>query len=244
MDKITDIASKYNLAVVEDTAHSIDSYYKDKILGSLGIFSAFSFHETKNIISGEGGLLAVNDEKYIKRAEIIREKGTNRSAFFRGEIDKYRWVDIGSSYLPSEIISAFLYAQLENIEKIQKKRIKLWNTYNTLLKALAEKELISLPYIPDYATVNGHLYYILCSNLKTRTKLINYLKKYNILSVFHYLPLHLSPFFKNKHDGRKLSNAVKFANRLLRLPLYYELSETDVIYITNKINDFYKSYKV
>lgn len=235
------IANRYNLAVVEDTAHSIDSYYKKRILGSFGLFSAFSFHETKNIISGEGGLLVVNDEKYIKRAEIIREKGTNRSAFFRGEIDKYRWVDIGSSYLPSEIISAFLYAQLENIDKIQKKRIKLWNTYNTLLKDLAEKELISLPHIPEYATVNGHLYYILCSNFKTRTKLINHLKKNNILAVFHYLPLHLSPFFKNKHDGRALPNAVKFANRLLRLPLYYELTETNVNYIASKIHDFYKS---
>jgi dTDP-4-amino-4,6-dideoxygalactose transaminase len=240
MDEIVEIGKKYNLHIVEDAAQSLDSYYKGRSLGSLGALSAFSFHESKNVISGEGGMIVLNNDEYIKRAEIVREKGTNRSAFFRGEVEKYGWVDIGSSYLPSEIISAFLYAQLESLEKIQQKRISLWKNYYELLKPLEEEGLIDLPYIPEYATNNGHLFYIICKSLKQRTNLIEYLKSNNIFAVFHYLPLHKSEFYKNKHDGRELPNADKYSDQLLRLPMYYELSTDNIAFITEMIKDFYK----
>jgi dTDP-4-amino-4,6-dideoxygalactose transaminase len=239
MDKILKTAKKHDLFIIEDAAHSIDSYYKNQPLGSLGHLSAFSFHETKNIISGEGGMLVINDKRFRKRAEIIWEKGTNRSAFFRGEVAKYGWVDIGSSFLPSEITAAFLYAQLENINKIQKKRLDLWKHYYNNLKILDENGSIILPDIPGYATNNGHLFYILCRNLKERTALIDHLKKQSILAVFHYQSLHRSPYFKSKHDGRVLKNADKFTNTLLRLPLYYDLTFDDVNFISQKIKDFY-----
>lgn len=184
----------------------------------------------------------INDDRFSKRAEIIWEKGTNRSAFFRGEVAKYGWVDIGSSFLPSELTAAFLYAQLENIEKIQNKRINLWNHYYKNLKVLEEKGLIRLPYIPDYATNNGHLFYILCRSLKERTALTNYLKKHGIMAVFHYQSLHRSPFYSRKHDGRKLPNADSYTKRLLRLPLYFELSIKSISYISNMIKKFYGMY--
>jgi dTDP-4-amino-4,6-dideoxygalactose transaminase len=228
MDAINDIAKRNNLFVVEDAAHSIDSYYKGKSLGSFGNLAAFSFHETKNVISGEGGMLVINDERFIKRAETIREKGTNRSAFFRGEVDKYNWVDIGSSFLPSDIIAAFLYAQLENLKNIQEKRILLWNQYYSRLKELANKGFFELPWLPDYATNNGHMFYLVCRNAGERQALIEYLKKEDILSVFHYLSLHLSPYFKDKHDGRELKNSDRYSETLLRLPLYFNLAEEDV----------------
>lgn len=239
MDKIMELASTYNLYVIEDAAQAIDSYYisktgKKKALGSIGHLAAFSFHETKNIISGEGGMLVVNDDRLIPRAEIIWEKGTNRASFFRGEVNKYGWVDTGSSFLPSEIISAFLWAQLENLQKIQDKRKLIWNTY---YDCLSKKDFpnFSLPEIPDYATNNAHMFYLVFNSLEARTAIISKLKEHNILSVFHYLSLHNSEFYRNKHDGRNLINSDKFTDCLLRLPLYYELELEQVKFIANLI---------
>jgi dTDP-4-amino-4,6-dideoxygalactose transaminase len=237
MDKIMALAKKYKLWVVEDAAQAIDSYYKGRPLGSIGHLAAFSFHETKNIIAGEGGMLAINDDQFVERAEIIREKGTNRSKFFRGEIDKYGWVDIGSSYLPSEIIAAFLYAQLENIGQIQEKRKALWNRYFYNLTKLADTHEISLPQLDDFASNNAHMFYIVCSSLKEREGLIDHLKKNNILSVFHYLSLHSSPYFSDKHDMRELPFSDRYSNCLLRLPLYYNLSLQEVDEICFRIED-------
>lgn len=239
MDKIMDIANKHNLLVVEDAAQGIDSYYKSRPLGSIGHLAAFSFHETKNIISGEGGMLVINDEKFIRRAEILWEKGTNRAEFFRGEVNKYGWVDIGSSFLPSEVIAAFLWAQLEHLEQIQAKRIKLWNTYYELLAPIAEAGAFSLPNIPEYATNNAHMFYLVCSNLEERTRLISTLKSEGILAVFHYLSLHSSPYYQDKHDGRTLPNCDHYADCLVRLPMFYELEEKDVIKICDTIKNFY-----
>ncbi|WP_291723541.1 dTDP-4-amino-4,6-dideoxygalactose transaminase [Bernardetia sp.] len=241
MDKIMAVANKYNLFVIEDAAQAIDSFYKGKPLGSIGHLAAFSFHETKNIISGEGGMLIINDEKFIKRAEIIREKGTNRSAFFRGEIDKYGWVDVGSSFLPSDIIAAFLYAQLENLEDIQSRRKYIWNTYYEGLKELDEKGLVKLPKVSSYATNNAHMFYLVCENVEERSALIQTLKKNNINAVFHYLSLHKSPFYKDKHDGRKLQNCDKYADSLVRLPFYYELTEVQIQTIITQINLFFST---
>jgi len=243
MDVILKMARKHNIAVVEDAAQAIDSFYKGRPLGSLGQFAAFSFHETKNVISGEGGMLIINDEKYIKRGEIVREKGTNRSAFFRGEIDKYSWVDIGSSFLPSDIIAAFLYAQLENLEKIQTKRRAIWSLYYNGLKPLEEKGYIRLPVIPGYATNNAHMFYILCEDLEERNNLIQYMKHKGILAIFHYLPLHKSPFYKERHDGRNLPNAQRYADCLVRLPMYYELDEEDVGRVIQNVISFFRNYK-
>jgi dTDP-4-amino-4,6-dideoxygalactose transaminase len=243
MDAIMDIASRHKLHVIEDAAHSVDSFYKGRPLGSFGSLAAFSFHETKNVISGEGGMLVINDESFIKRAEIIREKGTNRSAFFRGEVDKYNWVDIGSSFLPSDIIAAFLYAQLENLDKIQERRISLWHQYYDGLKGLSEKGFIRLPVIPDYAVNNGHMFYIICRSQEERQELISFMKSADILPTFHYLSLHKSPFFEGKHDGRLLVNSDNFTEKLLRMPLYYELSDEGVKFITGKIKEFYAERK-
>lgn len=242
MDLISHVAGSYNIFVVEDAAQSIESFYKGKPLGSIGQFAAFSFHETKNIISGEGGMLVINDEQFIRRAEIIREKGTNRSAFFRGEVDKYGWVDIGSSFLPSDIIAAFLYAQIEHLENIQKKRRYLWNLYYARLKPLEDRGVLKLPHIPDYATNNAHMFYVICGSLEERTSIIDYLKKNDIMAVFHYLSLHESLFYKEKHDGRGLPNADRYSDCLLRLPLYYELTESDVEYIADKMKMYFCSY--
>jgi dTDP-4-amino-4,6-dideoxygalactose transaminase len=240
MEKLMAISKKHDLFLVEDAALSIGSNYKGKPLGSFGHLSAYSFHETKNIISGEGGALIINDERFIERAEIIREKGTNRSKFFRGETDKYNWVDIGSSFLPSEIISAFLFAQLEHLQDILKQRIRLWERYYLELKPLEEKNKIKLPYIPEYANKNGQLFYILCKDLKERTSLIKYLENKKIKAVFHYLPLHLSPYYLDKHDGRELPVSVNFSDRILRLPLFYSLNEKDQFYIIESIFKFYE----
>ncbi|MGM9831113.1 MAG: dTDP-4-amino-4,6-dideoxygalactose transaminase [Paludibacteraceae bacterium] len=234
MERIMDIANRHNLIVVEDAAQAIDSYYvsphtgERRALGTIGHLSAFSFHETKNIISGEGGMLGINDERFIRRAEIIWEKGTNRAEFFRGEVNKYGWVDTGSSFLPSEVIAAFLWAQLEDMEVIQNKRKSLWNLYYELLKPLEEKRGIRLPDIPDYATNNAHMFYLVCHNLEERTKLIKVLKENGVLAVFHYLSLHSSPFYITKHDGRILSECERYADCLVRLPLYFDLTEDDV----------------
>ena len=211
-----------------------------KALGSIGHLAAFSFHETKNIISGEGGMLAINDEQFINRAEIIWEKGTNRSAFFRGEVDKYGWVDIGSSFLPSEIIAAFLWAQLENLEKIQNTRKAHWESYNSILSGWAKQHEISLPELPHYATNNAHMFYLVCDSLATRSALIAYLKSKDIHAVFHYLSLHKSPFYHDKHDGRNLEMTDFYSDTLLRLPMFYDLSEENIKLIVNSIKEFFK----
>lgn len=235
MNKILRIANKYDILVVEDAAQAIDSYFKGRPLGSIGHMAAFSFHETKNVIAGEGGLIAINDERFIHRAEIIWEKGTNRAEFFRGEVNKYNWVDIGSSFLPSEIVAAFLWAQLENLDMIQAKRKIIWDEYYRLLKPLADKSKFKLPKIPDYATNNGHMFYIVCNNIEERTALIGKLKDNGVGAVFHYLSLHSSPYYVEKHDSRELPNCDMFANCLLRLPMFYELEIKDVNLICNMI---------
>ena len=233
MDVIMDIAKRHNLFVIEDAAQAIDSYFtgKDgvkKALGSIGHLAAFSFHETKNIISGEGGMLAINDEQFCDRAEVIWEKGTNRSAFFRGDVDKYGWVDIGSSFLPSEIIAAFLWAQLENLKKIQEKRKVIWNNYFDKLSNWANENNIKLPTIPSYATNNAHMFFLTCNSLEQRTAIIQKLREADILAVFHYLSLHSSPYYSDKHDGRMLPETDRFSDCLIRLPLFYEL-ESDLV---------------
>lgn len=229
MDKIIQIANKHNLFVIEDAAQAIDSYYTGndgikRALGSIGHLAAFSFHETKNVISGEGGMLAINDERFMERAEIIWEKGTNRSAFFRGEVNKYGWVDIGSSFLPSEIIAAFLWAQLENLDHIQNRRKEIWNWYDANVQKLWGSEFkFTTPVIPSYATNNAHMYYLMFEEPEERTRFIEKLKTRNIHAVFHYLSLHKSEFYIHKHDGRCLPQSDKCTNSLVRLPLYYEL---------------------
>jgi dTDP-4-amino-4,6-dideoxygalactose transaminase len=250
MDKIMEIANRYGLYVVEDAAQAIDSYYNSSgdlgkksstvthPLGSIGHLGAFSFHETKNINAGEGGLLAINDERFIKRAEIIWEKGTNRAEFFRGEVNKYGWVDTGSSFLPSELTAAYLWAQLENIDKIQVKRKKIWDRYYDGLKYLDKNTGIELPVIPSFAMQNGHLFYLVCKNLNQRTSLIKYLKSMGIEAVFHYLSLHKSEFYKNKHDKRELKNCDRYADCLVRLPFYYEMNDNDLNKIITTIHKF------
>lgn len=242
MDSIMDIANRHNLFVIEDAAQAIDSFYigRDgikKALGSIGHLATFSFHETKNIISGEGGMLVINDTQFSNRAEIIWEKGTNRSAFFRGEVDKYSWVDIGSSFLPSDIIAAFLWAQINQLEKIQEKRKSIWNRYNNGLKKIVENNGYKLPIINNYATNNGHIFYLIFNTLEERASCIRRLKDKRIYAVFHYLSLHKSPFYIDKHDGRDLYWSEYYSDRLLRLPLFYELTNEDVDYIINVINN-------
>lgn len=239
MDKIMALAEKYNLLVVEDAAQAIDSFYKGRPLGSIGHLGAFSFHETKNISSGEGGALLVNDERFMKRAEIIWEKGTNRAEFYRGEVDKYGWVDIGSSFLPSDITAAFLLAQLEEIDNIQKKRLEIWEGYRRNLKSLEDKGLIRLPFVPEGALHNAHMFYILCKSAKERNNLLDYLKGRGILAIFHYLPLHKSAFYKDKHDGRELLQCNEYAETIVRLPLYYDLKKEEVDYISKEIIKFF-----
>lgn len=237
MDRIMEIADRHGLIVVEDAAQAIDSYYKGRPLGSIGHLAAFSFHETKNIISGEGGLLAINNERFIRRAEIIWEKGTNRAEFFRGEVNKYGWCDTGSSFLPSEVIAAFLWAQLEEMKSIQNKRKALWNRYYELLKPLADAGRFSLPYIPEYATNNAHMFYLVCRSIEERTALIKKLKENDVQAVFHYLSLHSSPYYVDKHDGRDLPNCDRYADCLVRLPMYYDLEFSEVERICGLIED-------
>lgn len=241
MEGIMALASKHNLFVVEDAAQAIDSYGNKKPLGGIGHLAAFSFHETKNVISGEGGMLVINDARFAKRAEIIREKGTNRSAFFRGEVDKYGWVDVGSSFLPSEVIAAFLYAQLENLDKIQEQRKKIWNYYGDGLKALEAKGVIKLPFIPDYATNNGHMFYIITGDVHERDALIAHLRGRKIYPVFHYLSLHKSEYYASKHDGRTLPRSDFYTDTLLRLPLYFELQDAELASIVEAIIEFYNT---
>ncbi len=239
MGAIMALAKKYNLFVIEDAAQAIDSYYNGLPLGTIGNLSAFSFHETKNIISGEGGMIAINDKQFTGRAEVIREKGTNRSAFFRGEIDKYGWVDIGSSYLPSDMIAAFLWAQIENLESIQSRRKHIWNMYFENFSHLEKAGKLKLPHLPSYATNNAHMFYVMCNSLSERTSLIEFMMKRNMRPVFHYQSLHVSPFYKDKHDDRDLPYADHYTDCLLRLPFYYELSDSQISDIIGTINQFY-----
>ncbi len=242
MRKVMDIAGRHGLFVVEDAAQAIDSYYIDDDqnqipLGSIGDLGVFSFHETKNIISGEGGLLCINNEIFSERAEIIWEKGTNRSSFFRGEVDKYGWVDIGSSFLPSEVIAAFLFAQLEQLREIQNRRIAIWNHYFESLQDWANSNAIILPPKFDYSTNNAHMFFMVFPDITSRKKVIDTLKNEGILSVFHYLSLHQSNFYGDKHDGRELSHTDRYSDCLLRLPLFYDLKESDYREITDLIRN-------
>ena len=241
MDKIMEIAKKYNLYVIEDAAQGVMSTYKGKALGTIGDFGVYSFHETKNYTMGEGGALLIQNKDHIERAEIIREKGTNRSKFFRGQIDKYSWVDVGSSYLPSELNAAYLYAQLEEAEKINEKRLTIWKQYFENLKKLAEKEFIELPTIPSGCEHNAHMFYIKCKDLEERSALIEYLKENEIMSVFHYVPLHTSEAGEKygRFNGEDRFTS-KESERLLRLPMYYGLRKTEVDFIVDKIEMFYR----
>ena len=244
MDEIMALASKYNLLVVEDAAQAIDAFYinhtNQKLpLGSIGHMGAMSFHETKNLGCGEGGLLMVNDERFIKRSEIIWEKGTNRSAFFRGEVDKYGWVDLGSSFLPSELNAAFLYAQLQHLKAVQTKRLSLWSAYNDALLPLQTSNHIKLPYVPAFAQHNAHMYYILLKDLEQRTALIDFLKSKQIQTAFHYLSLHDSPYYKDKYHGPELHNSDLYTNTLLRLPMHHYLTMDQVHEICNQIKVFF-----
>ena len=241
MDTICEIAKRHDLLVIEDAAQAVNAYYKGQALGSIGDYGCFSFHETKNYSSGEGGAILVNNEKDVERAEIIREKGTNRSKFFRGQVDKYTWVDMGSSYLQSELNCAYLYAQLENPDIINNDRMKSWNTYYEQLTPLADKGLIELPYIPDDCVHNAHMFYIKVKDIKERTKMINYLKENGIGAVFHYIPLHSSPAgqkFGRFHGEDKYTT--KESERIVRLPLYYGLKCNDIENIVERVSLFFK----
>ena len=240
MDKILDIAKRHNLYVVEDAAQALGSFYKGKPLGTIGDMGCFSFHETKNIISGEGGAIIINNEKFIERAEIIREKGTNRSKFFRGQVDKYTWVDIGSSYLPSDMIAAFLYSQLENMDKINQKRLEIWHEYDEFFKKY--NGIIQRPHCPDECTHNAHMYYVLFHDLGSRTKFIDYMKENDILTVFHYIPLHSAPAgIKYCKTCGKMDVTNRISDTLVRLPMFYELSNLQLQGIKSKIENFMKS---
>jgi dTDP-4-amino-4,6-dideoxygalactose transaminase len=243
MDKIIEIAKKYNLIVIEDAAQGVDAKYKDKYLGTIGDFGCYSFHETKNFSAGEGGAISINNPKYIERAEIIREKGTNRNQFFRGQVDKYTWVDVGSSYLPSDINAAVLYNQFENIEKINNKRKEIYDTYYNELKELEQKEKLRLPIINEFSTTNHHMFYILLNSENERNKLMNYLKKYEIYGVFHYIPLHESKYSKLNFGEYKLPITEKISRRILRLPFYYSLEINEIQYISEKIVNYFEGNK-
>ena len=241
MDEICDIAKRHNLFVIEDAAQGVMSFYKGRPLGTLGDYGCYSFHETKNYSMGEGGALLIKDPKNIERAEIIREKGTNRSKFFRGQIDKYTWMDAGSSYLPSDLNAAYLWAQFEKAEEIRNDRMASWNLYNQLLKELEEEGYIRLPEIPEECTHNAHMFYIKTKDLEERQNLISFLKAKGVGAVFHYIPLHSAPAGKKYGEffGKDIYTTSE-SERLLRLPLYYGLKEQDVMYITEQVKKFYK----
>lgn len=241
MDKIMEIAQKYHLTVIEDAAQGVMSTYKGQALGTLGDYGCYSFHETKNYSMGEGGALLIKDAQMVEEAEILREKGTNRSKFFRGQIDKYTWVNYGSSYLPSDMNAAYLYAQLEKAEEINNDRLKSWNYYMWSLKELAERELVELPAVPEECVHNAHMFYLKAKDLQERTELIHYLKENGVQTVFHYIPLHSAPAGKKYGEFRGEDKyTTRESERLLRLPLYYGLTEQETEYITEKIKKFYK----
>jgi dTDP-4-amino-4,6-dideoxygalactose transaminase len=239
MDIICEIANRHNISIVEDNAHGLFGMYKGRNLGTFGAFATQSFHETKNVTCGEGGALIINDPRYVERAEIIREKGTNRSRFFRGQVDKYTWVDLGSSYLPSDILAAFLYAQLEAREEIQAKRRIIWEYYYQNLAAWAKENGVRLPVIPEYCDQSYHMFYLLLPSLEHRQALIDHLKSRGILSVFHYLPLNLSDM--GRHFGGKEGDCPvteDISDRLLRLPFYNDFNEGDQARVVETIMEF------
>jgi dTDP-4-amino-4,6-dideoxygalactose transaminase len=238
MDAIMQLAAKHKLFVVEDAAQAIESTYKGKPLGAIGHLATFSFHETKNVISGEGGALLINDEQFIARAEILWEKGTNRSAFFRGEVDKYSWIDLGSSFLPSDITAAFLFAQLEAIEAIQQKRTLLWNAYYDGLKDLKSIG-VGIPEIPLECEHNAHIFYLICRSGEERESILKYLNSNGVNAIFHYLSLHKSIFYSQHHWGGNLSHCDHYHECLIRLPLYYELSNEDVQYVVDTVLNYF-----
>ncbi len=240
MDTIMEIAQKHNLMVIEDAAQCILAEYKNKALGTIGDFGCYSFHETKNLSMGEGGAILIRDKKYIEEAEIIREKGTNRSKYYRGLVDKYRWMNYGSSYLPSDMNAAYLWAQLQLADEITKARLIRWEQYNTLLQPLKDRGILELPTIPEGCTHNGHMYYAKAKDVQERTELLNFLKANGVWSVFHYVPLHSAP------AGMKFGvfhgedvYTTKESERLFRLPMYYTLTESDVNYVVSKVKEFY-----
>ena len=240
MDTIMEIAKRHNLLVIEDAAQGIMASYKGKALGAIGDMGCFSFHETKNLSMGEGGALLLKDEKYIEDAEIFREKGTDRSKFFRGQVDKYRWMNYGSSYLPSDMNAAYLWAQLEMADEITNARLARWNQYNELLQPLKERGILELPFIPEGCVHNGHMYYAKAKDVQERTALIDFLKENGIWSVFHYVPLHSAPAgikFGCFHGEDKYTT--KESERLFRLPMFYTLKEEEVDYIVSKVKEFY-----
>lgn len=241
MDPILEAARDRGIIVIEDAAQAVDSFYQGRALGSLGDLATFSFHETKNIISGEGGMLVVNDPRLVRRSEILWEKGTNRSAFFRGEVDKYQWVDLGSSFLPSEITAATLWAQLECLDSIQKTRVAIWESYQDAFEPVAGRLGFGLPGISAHETVNGHLYYVICRSLDERTRLSEHLRERGINAVFHYQSLHCSPYFAGEHDGRMLPESDRYSDTLLRLPLFHELGKTDAARIANEVIAFFEN---
>lgn len=240
MDRIMSSVQKHGIALIEDCAHAFDSYYKGKALGTFGTFSTFSFHSTKNITCGEGGALVINDPNYIRRACIIREKGTNRTEFFQQKVNKYDWQDIGSSYLMADVLAALLYSQLIHYKEIQQKRIAAWETYYNMLSELADKHF-SLPQIPDYATNNANIFYFLCPNSAERTKLLDYLNSKGISASFHYLTLYKSPYFKQKYIGNELPNSVEISECIIRLPLVTNTGFTDVVHVCDMIKEYYKN---
>lgn len=241
MNKIMEIANQYKLFVIEDAAQAVKSTYYGRALGSIGHLGCFSFHETKNFSSGEGGALLINEKDFLERAEVIHEKGTNRSAFFRGEVDKYTWVDIGGSYLPSEIIAAFLYAQLEQAEIIFEKRLKIWEYYDMKLREMEKEGRFRCPVIPEYSQHNAHMYYIITNSKSDSRDLMDFLKSKDILAPFHYVPLHSSPHGKKfgySEEGFSITNRV--SDCLLRLPLYYDITEEEQNFVIDEIEAFYK----
>jgi len=239
MERILAIAEAHGVPVVEDAAQAIESFYFGRRLGTLGHLGTLSFHETKNLVCGEGGLILINRPEFMERAEIIREKGTNRSAFFRGQVAKYSWVALGSSFLPSELNAAYLFGQLEAIDQIQARRIAIWNRYFENLQELPKHGLANLPCVPEGATVNGHLFYLTCADLATRTGLIDHLKQAKVMATFHYVSLHSSGYFSELHDGRPLPNCDRFSSTLVRLPLYYSLSDDQVDYVSAQVLGFF-----
>ena len=241
MDKIMSVAEEHDLIVIEDAAQCINSFYNQKALGSIGQLGSFSFHETKNIQCGEGGMLNINDEKLRERANNVWQKGTNRQAFSNGKVDKYEWVDIGSSFMPSELTAAYLFAQLENIEKIQKTRLKLWERYFKQLGHLAQKGFIELPKLPHYATNNAHIFCITVSSRPLRNDLLEYLSQHEVEALFHYTPLHQSKYYRQNFENVVLPNAERFGDRLIRLPLHIGMSIDDVDYVCDKLQSFHWS---
>ena len=239
MVKLKEIADRHSIFLVEDAAQAVDSFHDGKPLGGIGHLGAMSFHETKNISCGEGGMLIINDERFIKRAEIIREKGTNRSAFFRGEIDKYSWVDIGSSFLPSEILAACLYAQLEQMDTIQARRKEIWDTYNQGLAILEKNNKVTLPKLPAYAVNNGHIFYLVCKDLETRTRFISHMKANGVQTPFHYVALHDSPYYNERHGDRELPMVGIYTDCLVRLPLFYDLEPADIKRVIDLTLEFF-----